>query len=277
MARTTAAPRPPGAFARLGRKLSDTWKTTTADFAANTLTYLGVLLAIIVIFVFFAFGYFGDVMSNANLRPPFFVAVPIVFFGIAWVLRTRTGLPAAASAVGLIGALTVPVMISALFRDWAPFPPDLHGSDRYWGYALAGVLSAFIYFYLATRERIYAYLVAPVLWAAAGSLGLYWRGGMSGPQLFTVLAVIIASFAVASRWQTGRVGEMLAVPTARVAIVAAPFVFVVSLVLAYNDAVTSGVVEPGIRHLAQPGAIAAALLAAVLGLASGSDFAWQEL
>lgn len=272
-----AAPKTQGVTERLKRALSRSWKTTTADFAANTLTYVGVLLAIVVIFVFFAFGYFGDVVSEANLRPPFFVAVPLFFFGIAWVLRTRTGIPAAATAIGLIGALSVPVMISALFRDWAPFPPDLHGSDRYWGYALAGALSALLYFYLATRQRIYAYLVAPILWAAAGALGLYWRDGVSGPQFFTVLAVIIASLAVASRWRTGAIGGLLAVPAARVGVVVAPFVFVLSLVYAYNDATQSGATQPGVADLAQPGSIAAALLAVVLGLASGMDFAWEDL
>ena len=272
-----AVKRPPGPFARLGTAMRSAWKTTTADFAANTLTYIGVLLAVIVIFVFFAFGYFGEVVSEPNLRPPFFVAVPLFFFGIAWVLRTRTGLPIAATAIGMLGALTVPVMLAALFRDWAPFPPDLHGPDRYWGYALVGVVSALIYFYLATRQRIYAYLVAPMLWAAAGSLGLYWKDGMSGPQLFTALAAIITTFVVAARHQTGRVAELVAVPAVRVGVVAAPFVFVVSLVFAYDDAIRSGVAEPGIEDLAQPGAIAAALLAIVLGLASGMDFAWSGL
>jgi hypothetical protein len=100
---------------------------------------------------------------------------------------------------------------------------------------------------------------------------------MSGPQLFTVLAAIIATFVVAARHQTGRVAELVAVPAVRVGVVAAPFVFVVSLVFAYDDAIRSGVAEPGIEDLAQPGAIAAALLAIVLGLASGMDFAWSGL
>jgi hypothetical protein len=269
--------RTPGPVAAMSTSLRRVWKTTTTDFAANTLTYIGVLLAVVVIVVFFAFGYFGDVVREPNLRPPVFVAVPAFFLGMAWVLRSRTGLPAAATAVGMLGALTVPVMLAALFRDWAPFPPDLHGSDRYWGYALVGVISAFVYFYLVTREQIYAYLVAPVLWAAAGALGLYWHDGMSGPQLFTVLAAIIVSFVIASRYRTGRVGKLLAVPTVRVGAVAAPFVFVVSLVFAYDDAVRSGVVVPGILEMAQPGAVAAALLAMVLALASSMDFAWQKL
>ncbi|MEA3502160.1 MAG: hypothetical protein U9R47_05245, partial [Actinomycetota bacterium] len=206
-----------------------------------------------------------------------FVAVPLFFLGVAWVLRTRTGLPVAASAIGLIGGLTVPVMLSALFRDWAPFPPDLHGSDRYWGYALVGVISALIYFFLATRQVVYAYLIPPILWAAAGSLGLYWRDGMSGAQLITVLAAIVISLAIASRFRTGRIGGLLAVPTVRAAVVVAPFVFVMSLVFAYEDAVRSGVETPGIEEMAQPGAMAAGLLALVLGLASSMEFAWQEL
>ena len=79
-------------------------------------------------------------------------------------------------------------MLSASFQDGSTCcPPDVDGSARWALYGLVGIVTAAIYLWLTTRARIYAYLVVPMLWAAAGAFGLYWQDGMSGPQLFTVL------------------------------------------------------------------------------------------
>ncbi len=276
-AATRPAPAPPRPRLDIVAKLRDAWDTLSADFAANTLIYLGVLLSVVVIFVFFAFGYFGDAVNRPALRPPIFVATPLAFLGMAWVLRSRLQLPLAANAVGMIGALVLPIMLAALFRDGYHVPPDLAGSDRWVGYAIVGLITAVVYLALTLRHEIYAYLVAPMLWVVAGSLGLYWESGMSGPQLLTVLAVVLAGLAAASRGRATRLGRLLAVPAVRTSVAGAPFVFVLSLIFAYEDAVAAGVAAPGIADLAGPGAVAAALLAAILGVASGAGFAWDEL
>ncbi len=258
-------------------RMKRTWRAFSADFAANALTYLGVLLAILVIFVFFAFGYFGDLVTVKNLRPVFFVATPALFFGLAHYLGRRSDLPATATAVGLIGGLTIPVMMSALFRDGSMWPPDVNGPARWPAYAVVGVVTATVYHRLARRERIYAYLAAPMIWAAAGALGLFWEHGMSAPQLFTVLGAIAISMALASRMRTVPALAPLAAPTVRMASVAAPAVLVLSLVFAFNDARVAGLADPGLTDLAPAIIVASLLTAAVLWVASDTGFAWAGL
>jgi len=263
----------------------------SADFAANSLIYLGVLLSVVVIFVFFAFGYFGEAVKTPSLRSPIFVAAPVIFFGLAWMLRNKTGVPAAANAVGLIGALILPIMLSALFQDgadwnnresigtWFPLSwvPNQEGSTRWIGYAIVGVVCAAVYFLLATRHRIYAYGVAPMLWAVVGALGLYWTMGMSGPQMLTVLAAIAAGLIIATIGRATYVGRTISAQTVRIGVVGAPVVFGFALLFAYNDALSSGTGSLGMSDLASPGAGAAALLAATLAISSGTGFAWEAL
>jgi hypothetical protein len=290
--RRTPAPKPPAPLPRppqvpgplqsaavaVREAMAEAWKHLSADFAANTLTYIGVLLAVVVIFVFFAFGYIGDIVANPNLRPLVELGVPLFFLGLAWVLRNRTGLPAAASAVGLIGAVTLPVMLSASFQDGSLCcPPDVNGPPRWAMYGLVGILTAAIYLWLSTRARIYSYLVLPMLWTAAGAFGLYWTSGMSGPQIFTVLGAIAISILLAGFVRRTSVGRHLSIPTVRAGVLAAPFVLIVGLVFAYNDAIESGVAAPRLGDLAYPGIIAAVLTAAVFAVSSGTAYAWEGI
>ena len=258
------------------KAVSASWDAVANDVAANTMTYLGVLLAIVVIFAFFAFGYFGDVVRVKNLRPLVELAVPLIFFGLAAVLRRNTGPSLAATAVALIGALTVPVMLSASFRDGSLCcPPDLNGPPRWAGYAAAGVAAALIYAWMAKRETVFAYLVGPALWSAVGALGLYVTFGVSGYQLFVVIIAMGASLGIASRFSETKWGSILAIPIARMAVIGAPVVFVIAVVFAYGDLSNSG--DLVLEDLAGPSALAAWAAVVVLAGASMSTFAWKEL
>jgi len=261
---------------RFRNAVAASWNAMATDVAANTMTYLGVLLAIVVIFAFFAFGYFGDVIRIKNLRPLVELAVPLTFFGLATVLRKRTGTSHAATAVALIGALTIPVMLSASFRDGSLCcPPDLNGPPRWAGYAAAGLASAVVYAWLAKRERVFAYLVGPALWAAVGAIGLYVTFGVSGYQLFIVIVAMGATLYVASRLVETAWGSILAVPIARMAIVGGPIVFVIAVIFAYGDVSNGGKLV--VEDLAAPSAFAAWAAVALLAGASTSTFAWSEL
>ncbi|MCL1593943.1 MAG: hypothetical protein M3132_06285 [Actinomycetia bacterium] len=255
---------------------STAWDAIANDVTANIMTYLGVLLAIVVIFAFFAFGYFGDIIRIKNLRPLVELAVPLTLFGLAAVLRKRSGASLAATAVALIGALTVPVMLSAAFRDGSLCcPPDLNGPARWAGYAFAGLVSAGLYVWLAKREVVYAYLVGPAVWASVGALGLYVTFGISGYQLFVVTVAMGASLYIASRFRDTRWGTILAVPAARMATLGGPFVFVIAVVFAYGDLSAAG--DLAFDDLSAPSAVAAWAAVALLGGASTSSFAWYGL
>ena len=115
-------------WARLARiRLKRTWGAFSADFAANALTYLGVLLAVVVIYAFFAFGYFGEVLADGNRqwREFAFVGVITFFVGTARLLRTRSSIPQTAIAIEVIGVVLIPIMLAGTIRDWC-------GPDEYW-------------------------------------------------------------------------------------------------------------------------------------------------
>ncbi len=281
------------------------WGTFTADFAANALTYIGVLLSIVVIYVFFAFGYFGETIDDQHkhFRPLAEIGVVAFFLGLAWVLRHRSGIPQTSTAIEMIGIILVPIMLSASFRDgctpaYRPWcmPPDVDGPGRWAAYAGAGLISTGIYYLYARRRAIYSYLVAPMLWVSLGAFALYledgikllrngngWRldaftqDGISAPQLIMVLAAIGLSIAAASRWRDSRLGKLLAVPTVRAGVFFTPFVLALSLVFSYNDALSRGVSAPNLTDLAWPNMIATGIAAAVFAAASGATFAWERL
>ncbi len=281
------------------------WGTFTADFAANALTYIGVLLSIVVIYVFFAFGYFGETIDDQHkhFRPLAEIGVVAFFLGLAWVLRHRSGIPQTSTAIEMIGIILVPIMLSASFRDgctpaYRPWclPPDVDGPGRWAAYAGAGLISTGIYYLYARRRAIYSYLVAPMLWVSLGAFALYledgikllrsgngWsldsftQDGISAPQLILVLAAIGLSIAAASRWRDSRLGKLLAVPTVRAGVLFTPFVLALSLVFSYNDALSRGVAAPNLTDLAWPNMIATGIAAAVFAAASGATFAWERL
>ena len=92
------------------------WSRLTADVAAHTLTYLGVVLSIAVVYVFYVYDYFGEFV-DAQHRPLWFIGTVLFFLGIARTLRRGTSIPATATAVEMIGLLAIPMMLSGFFRD----------------------------------------------------------------------------------------------------------------------------------------------------------------
>ena len=191
-ARRTRPVRPvrtgPSRFDRWAKNLkkssSQAWSRVTADFAAHTLTYLGVVLSIVVVFVFYTTPLFGQYVA-APWRPLFFVGVVVLFLSLARMLRHGTGIPATATAVELIGLLIVPMSLAGFFRD-ACYPgehltclvPDVGGPARWMVYEAVGLVTAIVYYVFAKRRAIYAYIVAPMVWAAIGALGLYLEDGL---------------------------------------------------------------------------------------------------
>ena len=290
-------------FARMrSRRL---WGAFTADFAANALTYLGVLLSVVVIYVFFAFGYFGETIDeqHKHFRPLVEAGVVVFFLGLAWLLRHRSGIPQTATAIEIIGIILIPIMISASFRDgctpdYRPWclPPDVDGPGRWSAYGVAGLISTVIYYGYARRRTIYAYLIGPMLWTSLGAFALYledglpllrrgdlWtldrfaQDGISAPQLIAVLIAIWVSIAVVTRYRHGRLGELLAVPVVRSGVFFTPFVLALSLVFSYNDAVARGIASPTLADLVWPNIIATFVAAAIFALSANAGFVWEEL
>ncbi len=287
-------------FALLARRgwssLSGSWRNLTSDFTAHAITYLGVLLSMAVVFVFFAYGHFGEAVTP-GYRPLVEIGIPVFFFVIAWILHRRTGIPQTAAAVELIGALSLAIMLSATFRDGSPCcPPDLGGAGRWLAYGAVGAILVAVYYQLARRRPwwYYPYLVVAALWTGIGALGLYLddalgfvgregflgllspggpvfvSDGMSGWQLAAVLIVMAASVGVARRYRQTEVGRRLSIPTVRLALVLGAPVLVAALVFSLSDQALAGGIGLGGQ-----GAVALLAGATIARAIRRSKFAWD--
>ena len=172
----------------------------------------------------------------------------------------------------MIGALVLPIMLSATFQDGSMIPPDVDGPARWWAYAAVGIVLALVYALASRRSAMYAYLVGPGLWAAVGAVGLFLEDGLrlvrsgglgalgtpggftadgiSAAQMVLVAVAIAATIPAASALRATGVGRRISAPLVRSALVALPFVVATAIVFAYSDAVLAGIAEPGLRDLA---------------------------
>lgn len=291
-----AAPRPAGPTwsERARRRLGELRRAVGSDFAIHGITYLGVFLALVTLVVFFAVDdYFGRTFRTPWTRPFIFMVFPAFFFVLAWVLRHRSGIPQAAIAIELIGAVLVPAMVAALFRDGFWFPPNVERLGRWVMYAGCALPALLVFWLLARRRRFYAYLIAPTVWTMAGALGLYlhfhWIDepgldrpmpeGMSAYQIVLILAAMAATVLVAILIRQTSLGKLVSAPTVRAAVVIAPFVLVTAIQFAYSDAVSEGLpgMRPGLEQMDFPIALAAAATAALYLTARRARFAWEGL
>ena len=245
--------------------VSRAWSHLIGDVLANVLLYVGVILATAAVFSFFAFGHFGRVVTNPDARPLVFVAVPLAFAGMARLLRKQVSVQLSADAMGVIAALTLPIMMSGFFRDGSnQIFPDVDGSPRWAMYAIVGAICTGVYLRLARGRAVYAYLAAPMMWATAGALGLYVTFGMSSYQLYVVLAVMaLTVFAVAKRPVAP-----ITTATARVAVVAFPVVLLTAMTFAFRN---------GDDPLGPSPAAAAAVTGFMLLALSTVDAVWSGL
>ena len=181
---------------------------------------------------------------------------------LAWVLRHKSGIPQAAIAIELIGAVLVPAMVAALFRDGYSIPPNVEQLGRWAMYAGSGVVALMVFWLLARRRRLYAYLIGPTVWTIAGALGLYLHfhwvppapgmdrampEGMSAYQVVLILATMAATVLVATLIRRTALGQLVSAPTVRMAVALAPFVLLAAIQFAYSDALTGRPTRSGAR------------------------------
>ncbi|MFH2072183.1 MAG: hypothetical protein ABIJ75_04945, partial [Actinomycetota bacterium] len=223
----------------------------------------------------------GDMVAGDQWRPwrpAVTLGIPVVLFGIAWLLRTRTGIPFTANAISLVAALSLPIMLSALFQDGAPWgPPDVDGPARWLAYGAVGVVIVGVYWVAARRAAIYGYLVGPGIWTAVGALALYLeRGidllgdpgvtfasfegsdGISGLQMAAVVGAIAVTVPIASMFRKSEFGRAVALRTVRAAVVSLPVMACLAVVFAFSDARVRGIARPTLSDI---GGVAVATMA----------------
>ncbi len=209
-ARPAPVPAGPSAWQRA---LRAAWEALVSDVAVHGLAYLGVLFVFVATFGFVVFAFSG---VGSAWRPVAEVAIPTVLFGAARFLRTR-GAPFVSASLELLAGAVTPVVLFAAFADGAPFPPDLERGG------LVGVLTAVALALAATYAGVAArrpasplrYLVAPMVWLAAGVLGLMFEEGPSAEGMALVAAAVVTTTVLAAnqpRHLLARASVTVAVP-----------------------------------------------------------------
>ncbi|NNC91435.1 MAG: zinc ribbon domain-containing protein [Acidimicrobiia bacterium] len=198
--KTAAEPghRRPSPRVDLPALLARFWEPVKSDLAVHGLAYLGVLFVFVgaVGFVVFAFSGVGTM-----LRPIAEVTIPVALFGSSWFLH-RTGAPFVARSLELLGGLLTPVVLFAAFVDGVAFPPDLEELPLVATLTAIAVALAGLYAWQAGRrpDTALRFLVAPLLWTAAGVVGIAFEREPSAAQFASVAVAVAGTTVLANRF-----------------------------------------------------------------------------
>jgi hypothetical protein len=215
------------------------WDSVTSDVALHGFAYLGVVLTFIGVlgFLLFAFADLPDAV-----QPFVELAIALVFFGWSWMLR-RQNADRVAAGMELIGGMVVPLIVFAGMVDNAPIPPDFTDGALVAALTLVSMALAGLYAWISARnnDSTLRFLVAPLIWLAALSLGFVFKGDeplaseaitrLVSPQP-ALASVAIALTLLACLY---RPDHRLAAPTVRSALVGAPAAYLLTISLAFGE------------------------------------------
>ena len=141
-----------------------------SDVTLHGFAYLGVLLMFTGVFGFVVFA-FGEL--DPAWRPVAEAAIPTVFFVSAWFLR-RQRAPHIASAMQLLGGLTLPIVAYASFVDNGTVPADLMGTSLVIALTAVSLAVAAVYLIWWRRhaDTPLRYLIVPMVWMAVWAAGI---------------------------------------------------------------------------------------------------------
>ena len=212
------------------------WKAGASDFALHGFAYIGVVLTFVGVLGFLLYA-FVDIPDAAQPFVELFIA--LIFFGWAWALH-RQQAHRVAEGMSWIGKTLLPFILFAGLVDSAPFPPDFQGGGLVAALTLTAAGTAAVYAWQATRNpsSTLRFLVAPLLWLAALSLGFIFKSdeALAGDAITrlvsgqgALVAVAIAVTLVAALW---RPEHRFAAPTVRSALVGLPVAYLMTISLA---------------------------------------------
>ncbi len=212
------------------------WKAAASDFALHGFAYIGVVLTFVGVLGFLLYA-FVDIPDAAQPFVELFIA--LIFFGWAWALH-RQQAHRVAEGMSWIGKTLLPFILFAGLVDSAPFPPDFQGGGLVAALTLTAAGTAAVYAWQATRNpsSTLRFLVAPLLWLAALSLGFIFKSdeALAGDAITrlvsgqgALVAVAIAVTLVAALW---RPEHRFAAPTVRSALVGLPVAYLMTISLA---------------------------------------------
>jgi len=234
-----AAPSAPRVPSKAAQTRSRLWQALVSDVALHGFSYLGVLLTFVAVLGFLLFS-FADLPDAA--QPFVELIIALIFFGWAWFLR-RQDAERVANGMELIGGMVLPLIVFASLVDNAPFPPDFDGGGLVVALALSTVVLAVLYsLYTARRpESVLRYLVAPLLWLAALTIGFAFKTDeplfgdaitrLVSPQPALASVAIALSLLACQRRPENR----LAQPTVISALIGLPVAYLITVALAFGE------------------------------------------
>lgn len=231
--------RPVSPLTQLASFGARTWDAIASDVALHGFAYLGVILTFIGVLGFLLFA-FTDLPNE--IQPFVELGIAFIFFGWAWLLR-RQRADRVADAMELIGGMVLPLVVFASLVDGAPFPPDVTGVGVVVALPIASLAMAGVYSWVAFRnpESTLRYLVGPLIWLAAMSLGFMFKTDeplfsdaitrLVSPQPALASAAVAATLVACLALP----GQRLASPTVRSALIGAPAAYLLTISLAVGE------------------------------------------
>ena len=180
------------------------WRSILSERTLQALLFLGIFLLFVAAISFVVWGW-KDFSAPVRVAIPF--AFTVLFFGLGWVVQTKTHLSRSALALSAIAALLIPIDSYTIYANYGS-PPD--GWPEFWLITSLACLIAYILAALQIQSRFFGYITG----IAAGSTILaflevfsdisrdWYSAAVSILAVgMIVLARRISNLAATSRWQ----------------------------------------------------------------------------
>lgn len=135
------------------------WRSILSERTLQALLFLGIFLLFVAAISFVVWGW-KDFSAPVRVAIPF--AFTVFFFGLGWVVRTKTHLSRSALALSAIAALLIPIDSYTIYANYGS-PPD--GWPEFWLLTSLACLIAYVLVALQIQSRFFGYLTG----IAAGS------------------------------------------------------------------------------------------------------------
>jgi hypothetical protein len=171
------------------------WRSILSERTLQALLFLGIFLLFVAAISFVIWGW-------KDFSAPVRVAVPVgftaLFFGLGWVVRTRTQLYRSAIALSAIAALLIPIDSYTIYANYGS-PPD--GWPEFWLITSLACLVAYVLAALQIQSRFFGYITG----MAAGSTvlaALEVFTDLSNDWYSAALSVLAVGMLVLGTWLT---------------------------------------------------------------------------
>ena len=178
------------------------WRTILSERTLQALLFLGIFLLFVAAISFVVWGW-KDFSAPVRVAIPF--AFTTLFFGLGWMVRTKTQLSRSALALSAIAALLLPIDFYTIYANYGS-PPN--GWPVFWLLTSLACLIAYILAALQIQSRFFGYITG----IAAGSTALAFleivsdisRDWYSAALSMLAVFLIVLATSISNYFPTGR-------------------------------------------------------------------------